>query len=81
MFENLKRPTAANAYLFLTLTMLFWAGNYTIGRWAAGHVPPVTLAFLRWTGAACLVLPLAWRHLAREWETSKPTCPCCWPSA
>ncbi len=75
MLDSLKRPTLANAYLLLTLTMLFWAGNYTIGRWAAGHVPPVTLAFLRWTGAALLVLPLAWRHVGREWGTIKANLP------
>lgn len=69
MLNSLKRPTAANAYLLLALTMLFWAGNYTIGRWAADKVPPVTLAFLRWTGAALLVLPLALPHTARGWKT------------
>lgn len=67
MLESLKRPTRANAILFLTLTMLFWAGNYTIGRWASGHVPPVTLAFLRWTGASLLILPLAWPYLKQDW--------------
>ena len=67
MLEKLKQPTRSNAYLFLVLTTLFWAGNYTIGRWAAGHVPPVTLAFLRWTGAALLILPFAWPALKREW--------------
>ena len=75
MLERFKRPTHANAYLLLTLTMLFWAGNYTIGRWATGHVPPVTLAFLRWTGAALLVLPLAWRHVTRSWKTIKSNLP------
>ncbi len=67
MLDRLSRPTPAVAYLLLTLTTLFWAGNYTIGRWAAGHVPPVTLAFLRWTGAMALVLPLAVSHLKRDW--------------
>lgn len=67
MLSALKRPTEANAYLMLSLTMLFWAGNYTIGRWAAGHVPPVTLAFLRWTGATLLILPFAWSAIRSEW--------------
>jgi drug/metabolite transporter (DMT)-like permease len=75
MLKRLKRPTAANATLFLVLTMLFWAGNYTIGRWAAGHVPPVTLAFLRWTGAAALVLPLAIVHVRRDWDTVRANLP------
>ena len=67
MLDRLARPTPAVAYLLLTLTTLFWAGNYTIGRWAAGHVPPATLAFLRWTGAMLLVLPFALPHLRRDW--------------
>ncbi len=55
--------------------MLFWAGNFTIGRWADGHVPPVTLAFLRWTGAALLILPLAWPHMRRDWSVIKANLP------
>ena len=75
MLEKLKQPTRINAYLFLILTTLFWAGNYTIGRWAAGHVPPITLAFLRWTGAALLILPLAWPALKREWDVIRTHLP------
>lgn len=66
MLSKLSEPTRANAYLFLTLTMLLWAGNHVIGRWAAGNIPPMTLAFLRWAGAAMLVLPLAWPSLVRD---------------
>lgn len=67
MRSYLAKPTPLNAYIFLTLTMLFWAGNYTVGRWASGHVPPVTLAFLRWTGATLLILPFAWHHVQNDW--------------
>ncbi len=66
MFSKLSEPTRANAYLFLTVTMLLWAGNHVIGRWAAGNIPPMTLAFLRWAGAALIVLPLAWPSLERD---------------
>lgn len=59
------------AYLLLTLTMVFWAGNYTIGRWAHGQIPPVTLAFLRWLGASLIMLPFAWPALTREWPAIK----------
>jgi drug/metabolite transporter (DMT)-like permease len=37
-----------------------------LGRAVAGEVPPVALAFWRWTAAAALVLPFAWRHLRRD---------------
>ena len=75
MLEKLAKRSDANAYLLLVLTTLFWAGNFTIGRWAAGHVPPVTLAFLRWTGAALLVLPLAWSALRRDWVVIRANLP------
>lgn len=54
-------------YLLLSLTSLFWAGNVVVGRFIAGQIPPVTLSFLRWTGAFLLVLPFAWRQLAKDW--------------
>src|SRR5258708_20520847 len=54
-------------YLLLSLTSLFWAGNAIVGRNAAGHIPPVTLSCVRWGIAFLIVLPFAWRHLARDW--------------
>lgn len=56
---------ANQPYLLLSITALCWAGNAVVGRLAAGHIPPVTLSFLRWTFAFLLVLPFAWKHLAR----------------
>ncbi len=56
-------------YLLLSLTSLFWAGNTVLGRFIAGHVPPVTLAFIRWSGACLILLPFATRHLVRDWPT------------
>src|SRR5262245_57945740 len=54
-------------YLLLSLTSLFWAGNTVLGRFIVGHVPPVTLAFIRWFGAFVIVLPFAAHHLKRDW--------------
>jgi drug/metabolite transporter (DMT)-like permease len=55
------------AYLLLCITAMCWAGNAVVGRLAAGHIPPVTLSFLRWTFAFLLILPFAWKHLTRDW--------------
>lgn len=65
--SSLAAPTAANAYLFLVITNSAWAGNFVVGRAVAGHVPPMTLAFLRWTGASLLILAVAWGALVRDW--------------
>jgi drug/metabolite transporter (DMT)-like permease len=58
---------AGQPYLLLSLTSLFWAGNIVLGRYVAGHVPPVTLSCIRWIGAFALLLPFAWPHLRRDW--------------
>ena len=61
-------PSAwSSAWTLLFLTNLFWAGNIVIGRAVAGHVPPVTLAYWRWTGAFLVAFGFAWPHLKRDW--------------
>ncbi len=52
--------------LLLTLVAIFWAGNFVLGRAIVGHIPPVTLACLRWTLATLIFLPFAWPHLRRD---------------
>jgi drug/metabolite transporter (DMT)-like permease len=59
---------ANQPYLLLSITALCWAGNAIVGRLAAGHIPPVTLSFLRWSIAFLIILPFAWKHLVRDWE-------------
>src|SRR6201987_3812674 len=71
--DHASQPASARAwftnqpYLLLCFTALCWAGNAIVGRLAAGHIPPVTLSFLRWFFAFLLVLPFAWKHLAQDW--------------
>ncbi|MDU3133044.1 MAG: DMT family transporter [Bradyrhizobium sp.] len=63
-----KRAWIANQpYVLLSITALCWAGNAIVGRLAAGHIPPVTLSFLRWSLAFLLILPLAWKQLRQDW--------------
>ncbi|MGK2944521.1 MAG: EamA family transporter, partial [Desulfuromonadales bacterium] len=42
-------------YLLLTLAVLFWSGNFILGRAFHNEIPPVALSFWRWVGAALLV--------------------------
>jgi len=55
-------------YLLLTLTSLFWAGNMVIGRSIRADVPPIALAFWRWSLALLLILPFALPHLRSQWR-------------
>jgi drug/metabolite transporter (DMT)-like permease len=70
------RPLWTNAYLLLTLTALFWAGNSVIGRAARDFVPPVALAFWRWFAAFLLIMIAAWPHLKRD----RPALVAKWPA-
>lgn len=60
------RGLADQPLLLMLLPGLFWAGNSIVARSIAGEVPPIGLAFWRWTIAAILILPLAWSYLRRD---------------
>jgi drug/metabolite transporter (DMT)-like permease len=78
-----KNPPAQNPvawlnhqpYLLLSLTSLFWAGNIVLGRYVAGHVPPITLSCIRWIGALAILLPFSWPHLKRDWPALRARLP------
>ena len=53
--------------LLLCIATLCWSGNFVLGRAMHDHVPPIGLAFWRWTGALLLVIGFAARHLRRDW--------------
>jgi len=73
--RGLGRRVYDQPYLLFVLTMLFWAGNMLVARAAAGHVPPVALAQMRWTLALLILLPFAARHLAADWPVVRRNAP------
>lgn len=67
--EDISLPSRlrwTSAYVLLTLTVLFWSGNFVVGRGIQGTVPPITLAFWRWLVAFCILLPFALRPMLRQ---------------
>ena len=65
----------ASPHLLLALAILFWAGNFVVGRAAREVIPPIALNFWRWAIALLILLPFAGpeliraRHvLRREWR-------------
>lgn len=70
-----RRRSALYSYATLAAVMLFWSGNFIVGRAVQGAIPPFTLALVRWTGAALILAPFAWKHvradralLAAQWR-------------
>ncbi|NQU70176.1 MAG: DMT family transporter [Rhodospirillales bacterium] len=58
-------PGVMVAYLMLTGTALFWAGNTIVGRAVINDLPPLGLAFWRSFGAFLLIAPFG---LPRVWR-------------
>lgn len=62
-------------YLLLILNMMFWSGNWIVGRAFRDDFSPLGLNFWRWVIALVLLLPFTWRQvwesraaLLREWK-------------
>ena len=66
MIARIATRLWGNAWLLLSCTALFWSGNAIVGRAVVGLVPPATLSFCRWSGAFCIVLGFAWKHLRAD---------------
>lgn len=62
-------------YVLLVASMLFWAGNWVIGRGVHETMPPVGLNFWRWVVAVLVMTPFAvpamrgkWKIVRQEWR-------------
>lgn len=53
-------------YLLLMLTVLFWSGNFILGRGIRDMIPPVSLNFWRWVGALVILLPFGATRIKRQ---------------
>lgn len=60
---RLFRPPSP--YLLLTLSSLFWAGNWVVGRAMRHDMPPLAMGFWRWLLALLILLPFVVPELRR----------------
>lgn len=55
------------AFIYLLLPILFWSGNYVLGRLTVSDgIDPFTISFFRWTIACLLILPLAYPKIWQD---------------
>ncbi|MCP4933082.1 MAG: DMT family transporter [bacterium] len=71
MFRSIFNAALSNATLILSLTALFWAGNFVVGRGMHENIPPLAMATVRWFLAALIFSPFAIKHLRHDWPTIK----------
>ena len=62
-------------YLLLILAVFFWSVNFIVGRAVRLDVPPIGLAFWRWSGASLLIFFPALRHLKHDWRQAGKNLP------
>lgn len=58
-------------YLSALIATIIWSGNFVIARDLIDTVPPVSLAFWRWTIATIILFPFAFRLLLKDWALIK----------
>ncbi len=52
------------AYLLLTLSVLFWAGNFIVGKFATlFEIPPLTLNVFRWMSVWLILMPFTYKEI------------------
>jgi len=66
-----KNIITGSPYLLLILAVLFWSGNFIVGRAVRADIPPIALAFYRWVLATLLVSVFAVRHVRNDWPVIK----------
>lgn len=60
-------PWYKNPYLLLSLTALFWSGNFVLSRAIHSEIPPLALSFWRWVIALLLITPFIIKPLKQQW--------------
>jgi len=73
--SELRSRVWSAPYILLMLAVLFWSGNFIVGRAATDVVPPVALAFWRWTAGLVIVSAIGWRHVARDFDKLRSSWP------
>lgn len=58
-------------YLSAIAATLFWSGNFTIARGVIENIPPISLAYWRWTTAVLILSPFAIKSLISDWALIK----------
>lgn len=62
---NSSNPVFIGIVLAL-IAVIIWSGNYVIARGIIHSVPPISVAFYRWSFACIVMLPLAYKSFKKD---------------
>ena len=64
MNKTISANNNYKAYILLTLTALFWSGNFIVGKAASIYeIPPFSLNFYRWLFAFIILFPFTYKEI------------------
>lgn len=69
--ENENTKLVFYGYLSAIAATIFWSGNFTVARGLTESIPPISLAYWRWTTAVILLTPFALKALITDKEIIK----------
>lgn len=69
--KDSRNTTLFYGYLSAIGATIFWSGNFIVARGLTDNIPPVSLAFWRWTIAVIVLMPFALKHLFLDWAVIK----------
>lgn len=71
MTKNTPKKNFASGYIFALIATAIWSGNFVIARNLSDSIPPITIAFWRWSIALIVITPLALKSFIAEWPILK----------
>lgn len=57
------------------LAVFIWSANFIVARDMKGQVPPISLAFFRWSTASVIIFLISFKRIKAEWEIIKRSLP------
>lgn len=64
-------PLSIYGYLSAIIATVIWSGNFIVARDLIDIVPPISLAFWRWSVATIVLLPFAIKAVIADWPVIK----------
>jgi len=67
----MSSKSTTQGILLAVLATIIWSGNFIVARGVIHEIPPIALAFSRWTCASLIMIPLGWRSIHAQWADIK----------
>lgn len=58
MSKTALRKNLLYGFLYAFITIVIWAGNYVVAKGISKEIPPISIAFFRWSIASVVIFPI-----------------------